>query len=510
LTPARLAIRPKPEELVRMTRSQGFVLRSRLLLPALLVALAAAGCGKAQEGHTLVTTGSRRLTVEQFEEYARNDEVMQPYFVLPESAQKKALFEDLLSYEVLAEAGVRAGFDKDSAYTHIETDALPRLLPDALYDTHIGSTVKVSESEARIFYDGQNEEHRLAVIALADEASAKAALARLDAGTPFAEVAKTMSIDPNAARTGGEIPSWVTLGQLPLDVEKAIAPLKPGEHTGVIAQPNGSYIFTLLEKRPRKDPPPFDQNKQEIVKMLESRKKGALVAQYLGGLKKQYELKLDGPGWTVVGEKVLQMPDSTARWLATDPKRAGLTDDELKQTVATWTGRTYTVHDFIKDMTKAEVNDRPPAGNVPLAKVFVEGKAMNEILVAEAKKEKLDKSAKVTQQINRAKSSYLVNKYVEKTLPPGGVGFPTPAQLDSAMNAMVQASGQQAPPNLTFAALPPQLQQQIVADWQTKHRQALLKAEVERLKAELKPVVDEKAFQAIPWPVPAEAEKEKA
>jgi len=289
-----------------------------------------------------------------------------------------------------------------------------------------------------------------------------------------------------------------------------VAPLKVGEHTGVIAQPNGSYIFTLLERRPRKDPPPFDQNKADIVKMLENRKKGALVAQYLGGLKKQYELKIDGPGWPLIGDKILQMPDSTARWLATDPKRAGVTEAELKQGIATWTGRTYTVQDFVKDMSKAELNDRPPAGNVALAKLFVEGKAMNEILVAEAKKEKLDKSPKVAQQIDRAKSSYLVSKYVEKTFPAGVVGSPTPAQLDSAMHAMIRMSGQQAPPNLTFQALPPQLQQQVVADWQTKHRQALLKAEVERLKADLKPVIDDKAYQAIPWPVPAEAAKEKA
>jgi parvulin-like peptidyl-prolyl isomerase len=170
-----------------------------------------------------VTTGSRRLTVEQFEEYARNGEVMQPYFALPETAQKKALFEDLLSYEVLAAAGARAGFDKDSAYAKIESDALPRLLPDALYEAHIGSSVKVSESEARIFYDAQKEENRLAVIALADEATAKSALAKLEGGTAFAEVAKAMSVDPNAARSGGEIPGWVTLGQLPLDVEKAVA-----------------------------------------------------------------------------------------------------------------------------------------------------------------------------------------------------------------------------------------------------------------------------------------------
>lgn len=487
-----------------MTRSKGVAFA--LLTLAVLVA----GCGKTQEGHTLVTTGSRRLTVEQFEEYARNAEVMQPYYALPETAQKKALFDDLLSYEVLAAAGDRAGFAKDSIYVNIERDALPRILPDALYEAHIGNQVKVSESEAKLFYDGQNEEHRLAVIAVPDANSGKAALARLDRGEKFADVAKTASIDPNARTSGGEIPGWITFGQLPVDVEKAVAPLKNGEHSALIEQPNGSYIFELIESRPRKDPPPFEQNKGDIVKMLENRKKSALVAAYLGGLKKQYAVTVDGPGWTIVDTKVLALPDSLARWLATDPKRAGLTDAELGQTVATWTGKNYTVKDFIHDMTAAPMNERPPAGNSALAKLFIEGKAMNEILVTEAKKEKLDQSPKVKQQIERAKSSYLVNKYVEKTLPAGAIGFPSTAELDSAMHVLVSGMGAKAPPNLTFAALPPQIQQQIVADWQTKRRQALLKAEVDRLKAELKPVVDDKAYQSIPWPVPAEAEKEKA
>jgi len=58
--------------------------------------------------------------------------------------------------------------------------------------------------------------------------------------------------------------------------------------------------------------------------------------------------------------------------------------------------------------------------------------------------------------------------------------------------------------------LPPQIQQQIVGDWQNRQRQAMLKTEVARLKTEIKPVIDEKALDAIPWPVPAEETKEKA
>ena len=119
-------------------------------------------------------------------------------------------------------------------------------------------------------------------------------------------------------------------------------------------------------------------------------------------------------------------------------------------------------------------------------------------------------SPKVKRQIDRARSAYLVNKYVEKTVPAGAIGFPAPAQLDSLTRAMISQGGQAAPANITFQMLPQQVQQQIVAEWQTKRRQAMLKAEVDRLKAEIKPVIDDKALQTIPWPVPVEAEKEKA
>jgi hypothetical protein len=145
-----------------------------------------------------------------------------------------------------------------------------------------------------------------------------------------------------------------------------------------------------------------------------------------------------------------------------------------------------------------------------MVKLFIEGKAMNEILVAEATKEGLADSPTVKGALDRARSSYLVQKYVEKTIPASAVGFPSPAELDSTTNALVNAAGGHSGAPLTFQALPPQVQQQIVSDWQGKRRQAMLKAEVDRLKAEYKPVIDEAALKAIPWPVPAAADKEKA
>ena len=61
----------------------------------------------------------------------------------------------------------------------------------------------------------------------------------------------------------------MTLGQLPLDVEKAVAPLKPGEHSGVIVQPNGSYIFTVLEKRPMYRSKKYDNAPMPFMQRLD-------------------------------------------------------------------------------------------------------------------------------------------------------------------------------------------------------------------------------------------------
>ena len=91
------------------------------------------------------------------------------------------------------------------------------------------------------------------------------------------------------------------------------------------------------------------------------------------------------------------------------------------------------------------------------------------------------------------RTAYLVNRYLESNLSASSLGSPSVAELDSTTAALVRGMG--GPPGgpvPTFAQLPPQIQQQIVSDWQQRKRQALLKTEVDRLKAEIKPVIDKR------------------
>src|SRR5438552_1539855 len=307
LTPASAASRREPTEFDRMSSLRGARRRISPSRPLLAVAVLAAGlvagfaggCAKPSD-RALLTVGDRHMTRADFEEYARDPQVTMRYMMLPESLQKHALFDDLESYELLAAAGEKDGFTKDSDYVHLEDIAAPRLLQDALYDKHIGTVLKVSEDEARIFYESPKLEYRLAVIMLPDTNAARSVLQRLAQGETFANVAKTASMDPGTSANNGEIQGWLSLMQLSPAAEDALTPRHKGEHTGAIVDRTGVFVFNGLDTRPRKIDTPFDKVKGQMIQMLEARKKGVLVDKYLADLRTKADLKVDGPGWPIV------------------------------------------------------------------------------------------------------------------------------------------------------------------------------------------------------------------
>jgi len=478
--------------------------RVRAAVPGVLLALvvAFAGCAKksGDGSPTILTVGSRTVSQADFEAYAKDPQVAQPYMSLPDSVAKRALLDDILGYELLAEAAHRQGLE-DSAYAAIEETLMPRLLPDALYEAKVGKLVKVSEDEAKLFDEQQTHEYQLGLLMTTEPAPMATLLQRLDQGEDFAEVARTGSQDPGTAQSGGRIPGWILLGQLPPGVEPAVRKLEKGQRTAPIAQRTGTYVFQVFDVRPRENVTPFEQRKDDVMRSLEARKRGAIVDDYLLGLRQSHRLAIEGAGWDVINTKFLGLNDSLAYVAVTDPKAAGLTEQDLAAPVATWRDHKYTVADLLRDLGKADPMERPALTRTDLVRMFVEGHAMNEVLVAEAKTQGLADSPEVDRQVKRAQTAYLVNRYLEKNLAGSSLGTPTPAELDSVTDALVRGmGGAGGGPIPKFAQLPPVIQQQIVQDWQNRKRQALLKAEVERLKAEIKPVVNEKVFAPMPWP----------
>jgi hypothetical protein len=476
---------------------------SRRLCLALALAALVAGCSGVGSP-TLISVGERKLTVEDFKRIAGEPGMLDRYASVPDSLRKQALFDDLVDYETLAAAAMKAGIDKDSAFVKYQEEQEKKLLPDALYDAKIGTQTRVSDDEAKLFYDGQNTEYELAILMTTDSTVMASLVSRLARGEKFEDVARTGSQDPATAADGGKLGGWYTLGQFPPAVETALKPLEKGQRTGIITQRQGTFVFQVLDKRPRKDKPDFATQKEQIKQSLVQRKRGVLADQYLSGLKRGYDLKIGGDGWAVVNGVMTNAPDSLSRYVFTEPARVGITDEDRKLTLATWKGRTYTVGDMLVDLRNSEMQDRPPSNRADLFKVFLEGKAMSDILVREARKEGIDRDPKVKRQLEQLKTGYLVQSYLAKAV--GMPSQPTLAELDSLTAVMVAASGG-APQNIHFQQLPPQAQQQVAQALQEEKQKQLVKQAIAKAKAELQPYVNEKALEAVEWPVEPEAQE---
>jgi peptidyl-prolyl cis-trans isomerase SurA len=72
-------------------------------------------------------------------------------------------------------------------------------------------------------------------------------IAQLQKGAPFAAVARQFSASPSAAK-GGNV-GWISTGEMPPEVDRALASLRPGQLSAPIPVKDGVYIIFLRDRR---------------------------------------------------------------------------------------------------------------------------------------------------------------------------------------------------------------------------------------------------------------------
>jgi hypothetical protein len=97
------------------------------------------------------------------------------------------------------------------------------------------------------------EKRRVRIITASALVDAQTALARLQRGEPFQEVAARLSTDASAARGGAIEPFSTADPSYPAAFREAAAQLEPGETSGAVALPNGFAILKLEEIIPAED-----------------------------------------------------------------------------------------------------------------------------------------------------------------------------------------------------------------------------------------------------------------
>jgi parvulin-like peptidyl-prolyl isomerase len=171
---------------------------------------------------------------------------------------------------VMAEIGGRAVYEQLLARfgvtdAEVKQLATRRQLAKRYVATTIEPTVKVSEADARAFYDAHKDDvHHLEQIKVrtifvnvppgADAAVEKGARERIEkaeqrilAGEDFGTVAREVSEDMSKAQ-GGEL-GWIGKGVLPRTVEARVWALEPGDMSDIERGPFGFGLLEVLDKR---------------------------------------------------------------------------------------------------------------------------------------------------------------------------------------------------------------------------------------------------------------------
>lgn len=173
-------------------------------------------------------------------------------------------------------------------------DLKNEMLLEKLIAVDVNAHIHVSDDEAEDYFNAHNDIYkaeskvRVAQIVVRDMAVARQALQRLNAGDDFSDVARELSIGPEA-RLGGDL-GFITRGIMPDPLDKAIFNLRLNEISRIVQSPYGFHMFKILEVKPVKIKD-FAESKQEVMADIRAAKGEAAFVGWLDALKAKAVIK---------------------------------------------------------------------------------------------------------------------------------------------------------------------------------------------------------------------------
>jgi parvulin-like peptidyl-prolyl isomerase len=141
-------------------------------------------------------------------------------------------------------------------------------LPDTIHAAHIVKNVDDQHDEASA------------------RASVEAAMAELESGAPFPEVADKYSDCPG---NGGDL-GWFARGQMVQEFDDVVFELNPGARSGIFRTQFGFHIATVFERR-APGPIPFKEVESDIREALLRDRQTKAVEEYIDALRAKAEIR---------------------------------------------------------------------------------------------------------------------------------------------------------------------------------------------------------------------------
>ena len=184
---------------------------------------------------------------------------------------RKAIRDDMINLEVMAQEAVKAGLDKNADVIQQVELAKQSVLVGAFVQDYAKSH-PISEDQLKQEYDKLkaklgNKEYNTRHILMETEAEAKGIIAQLGKKAKFEKLA-AKSKDAGSAAQGGSL-GWAVPGNFVPEFANALLNLKKGEYTKEPVQSQfGWHVIKLEDTRDLKVPP-FEEVKPQLQQRLQ-------------------------------------------------------------------------------------------------------------------------------------------------------------------------------------------------------------------------------------------------
>jgi peptidyl-prolyl cis-trans isomerase C len=170
------------------------------------------------------------------------------------------------------------------------------LVVEAAIEAAVVAKVSVSYDDVVAYYNVHAEdfeapaEYHIKQIITDDKAKAEEALAKLEYGATFEEVAREMSMSPDR-HMGGDV-GYTTLDAVPSAVADVVAKLPPGQVSGVIETPYGFEVVKAVGVRDARRKP-LPEVRTEIEDRLRTEREDEAYAAWVEQLRKEAKISID-------------------------------------------------------------------------------------------------------------------------------------------------------------------------------------------------------------------------
>jgi peptidyl-prolyl cis-trans isomerase C len=203
---------------------------------------------------------------------------------------QKAVLDDMINLEVLSQAAVKAGMDKDPDVIQQTELARQSVLVSAFVQDY-AKKHPITDDQLKQEYDKLKahlgtKEYKASHILVDTEAEAKDIIAQLGKKGNFAKIAKEKSKDAGSAANGGEL-DWAVPSNYVAPFATALVSLKKGSYTKVPVQsPFGWHIIKLDNVRDLKVPT-FEQLKPQLMQRLQQQS----IKDYVADLRSKAKIE---------------------------------------------------------------------------------------------------------------------------------------------------------------------------------------------------------------------------